>query len=91
MGAMVAVTTATYAQSGEQGIKDADQAVRQYFDSGANLMYAVCGLLGLIGAVKVFQKWNNGDQDTNKTAAAWFGSCIFLVVVVTILKSFFGI
>jgi hypothetical protein len=54
-------------------------------------MYAVGGILGLIGAVKVYQKWNGGDQDTSKVAAAWFGSCIFLVVVATIIKSFFGI
>jgi len=26
-----------------------------------------------------------------KVAAAWFGSCIFLVVVATVLKSFFGL
>ncbi|MNU07518.1 hypothetical protein D3C72_2531480 [compost metagenome] len=54
-------------------------------------MYGVGALLGLIGAVKVFQKWNAGDPDTSKVAASWFGSCIFLVVVATIIRSFFGI
>jgi hypothetical protein len=54
-------------------------------------MYAIGAIVGLIGAVKVYQKWNSGDQDTSKVAAAWFGSCIFLVVVATIIKSFFGI
>jgi len=41
--------------------------------------------------VKVYNKWNSGEGDTNKVAAAWFGSCIFLVVVATVLKSFFGV
>ncbi|MBX2924743.1 MAG: DUF4134 family protein [Chitinophagaceae bacterium] len=36
-------------------------------------------------------KWNSGDQDTGKVAAAWFGSCIFLVVVATVLRGFFGV
>ena len=78
------------AQDGNAGIQQANTQVRSYFDSGTTLMYAIGAILGLIGAVKVFQKWNAGDQDTSKVAAAWFGSCIFLVVVATIIKSFFG-
>lgn len=80
-----------YAQDGNAGIQEANTRVRSYFDSGTNLMYAVGAILGLIGAVKVYQKWNAGDQDTGKVAAAWFGSCVFLVVVTTVIRSFFGI
>lgn len=79
------------APDGSAGIKAADDAVRKYFGVGTSLMYAVGGVVGLIGAVKVYQKWNGGDQDTSKVAAAWFGSCIFLVVVSTVIKSFFGV
>ncbi len=79
------------AQDGIAGINEANTKVRSYFASGTNLMYAVGAILGLIGAVKVYQKWNAGDQDTGKVAAAWFGSCVFLVVVATVIKSFFGI
>src|SRR6476619_5782282 len=80
-----------YAQDGNAGIDEANTKVRSYFESGTNLMYAVGAILGLIGAVKVYQKWNAGDPDTGKVAAAWFGSCVFLVVVVTVIKSFFGV
>src|SRR5258705_2420334 len=79
------------AQDGNAGINEANTKVRSYFDSGTNLMYAVGALLGLIGAVKVYQKWNAGDPDTGKVAAAWFGSCVFLVIVATVIKSFFGV
>jgi hypothetical protein len=79
------------AQDGNAGITEASQKVRSYFNSGTNLMYAVGSILGLIGAIKVYQKWNAGDHDTGKVAAAWFGSCVFLVVVVTVIRSFFGI
>src|SRR5678809_779533 len=78
------------AQDGNEAIHPATDMVKSYFDSGTNLMYAVGALLGLIGGVKVYQKWNHGDHDTGKVAAAWFGSCIFLVVVATVIKSFFG-
>jgi len=83
-----------YSQStadGNNGINQATTMVNGYFAAGTNLMYAVGAILGLIGAVKVYQKWNHGDHDTGKVAAAWFGSCIFLVVVATVIKSFFGI
>lgn len=81
----------SYAQDGVAGINEANQKVRSYFDAGTELMYAVGAILGLIGAVKVYQKWNAGDPDTGKVAAAWFGSCVFLVVVATVIKSFFGV
>ncbi|REA56409.1 carbamoyl phosphate synthetase [Dyadobacter luteus] len=84
-------TVIARAQDGAAGIAEADTKVRSYFEPGTNLMYAIGAVLGLVGAVKVFQKWNAGDQDTSKVAAAWFGSCIFLVVVATVLQSFFGV
>ena len=85
------LSNAVNAQNGNEGIDQATDMVKSYFDSGANLMYAIGALLGLIGGVKVYQKWNHGDHDTGKVAAAWFGSCIFLVVVATVIKSFFGL
>jgi Domain of unknown function (DUF4134) len=88
---LLLLSIAVLAQDGNAGIMEANQKVRSYFESGTQLMYAVGALVGLIGAVKVYQKWNAGDQDTSKVAAAWFGSCIFLVVVATIIKSFFGV
>lgn len=80
-----------FAQDGNVGIQEATNKVKGYFDTGCDLMYAIGAVVGIIGAIKVFNKWNAGEPDTNKVAAAWFGSCIFLVVVATVLKSFFGI
>src|SRR4051794_13535227 len=58
------------AQDGNAGISQATTQVRSYFDTGTQLMYAIGAVLGLVGAVKVFQKWNGGDPDTGKVAAA---------------------
>ena len=85
------VLNSVMAQDGNAGINEANTKVRSYFASGTNLMYAVGAILGLIGAVKVYQKWNSGDHDTGKVAAAWFGSCVFLVIVATVIRSFFGV
>ncbi len=53
------------------------------------LIYAIGAVVGLIGGVKVYGKFSSGDPDTSKTAASWFGACIFLIVAATILRSFF--
>ena len=88
---LLLINFCAFAQDGNAGINAANTQVRSYFAAGTNLMYAVGAIVGLIGAVKVYQKWNSGDQDTGKVAAAWFGSCVFLVIVATVIKSFFGV
>lgn len=88
---LFAISLDLYAQDGNAGINQANTQVRSYFAAGTNLMYAVGAIVGLIGAIKVYQKWNSGDHDTGKVAAAWFGSCVFLVVVATVIRSFFGV
>jgi hypothetical protein len=82
-------TLPTWAQDGVAGINKVTSQIQGYFSAGAKLMYAIGAVLGIVGAVKVYNKWNAGEPDTNKMAAAWFGSLIFLVVVVAIIESFF--
>ncbi|WPU94799.1 DUF4134 domain-containing protein [Mucilaginibacter sabulilitoris] len=87
----LAYQQAAFAQDGNAGINQATSQVKSYFDTGTNLMYAIGAIIGLVGAIKVYKKWNDGEHDTGKVASSWFGSCIFLVVVATVLKSFFGV
>ena len=64
-------------------------AIGAYAQGGTKLIYAVGAVVGLIGGIKVYNKFSSGDPDTSKTAASWFGACIFLIVAATILRSFF--
>lgn len=77
------------AGNGLAGINEATTLVTGYFDPGTKLIYAIGAVVGLIGGIKVYSKWSSGDPDTSKTAASWFGACIFLIVAATILRSFF--
>ena len=72
--------------NGIGGITEATNMVTSYFDPGTKLIYAIGAV---IGGVKVYSKFSSGDPDTSKTAASWFGACIFLIVAATILRSFF--
>lgn len=88
--ALIAAASSVLAQgNGTAGITEATQMVTSYFDPATKLIYAIGAVVGLIGGVKVYQKFSSGDPDTSKTAASWFGACIFLIVAATILRSFF--
>ena len=87
---LTATAIGAYAQgNGIAGINAATKMVTSYFDPGTKLIYAVGAVVGLIGGIKVYNKFSSGDPDTSKTAASWFGACIFLIVAATILRSFF--
>ena len=87
---LTATAIGAYAQgNGIAGINEATKIVTSYFDPGTKLIYAVVAVVGLIGGIKVYNKFSSGDPDTSKTAASWFGACIFLIVAATILRSFF--
>lgn len=85
----MAVTGAFAQGNGTAGINEATQMVTSYFEPATQLIYAIGAVVGLIGGVKVYNKFSSGDPDTSKTAASWFGACIFLIVAATILRSFF--
>ena len=87
---LTATAIGAYAQgNGIAGINEATKMVTSYFDPGTKLIYAVGAVVGLIGGIKVYNKFSSGDPDTSKTAASWFGACVFLIVAATILRSFF--
>ena len=87
---MAITAVGAYAQgNGMAGINEATKMVTSYFDPGTKLIYAIGAVVGLIGGIKVYNKFSSGDPDTSKTAASWFGACIFLIVASTILRSFF--
>jgi len=81
-----------FAQDGKQGIDQANDLVRGYFTEGITLVYAISGVLALIGAIRVFKAFTEGQHDEAKRyAAGWFGGVLFVIIVVTVIKVFFGL
>jgi len=76
---------------GSLGIDAASSEIATYVDPVANFILIIGAVVGLIGGVRVFIKWNSGDQDTQKSIMGWFGSCLFLVTVGIVIKAFFGL
>ena len=92
---LTALLSLTYFQSlfaqGALGIDAASSEIGTYIDPVANFILIVGAVVGLIGGVRVFIKWNSGDQDVQKSIMGWFGSCLFLVTVGIVIKAFFGV
>lgn len=60
---LFAAVNAIYAQgNGQAGITEATNLITSYFDPGTKLVYAIGAVCGLIGGVKVYNKFSSGDR-----------------------------
>ena len=58
---LTATAIGAYAQgNGIAGINEATKMVTSYFDPGTNHIYAVGAVVGLIGGIKVYNKFSSG-------------------------------
>ncbi|MDZ7606845.1 MAG: DUF4134 domain-containing protein [Cyclobacteriaceae bacterium] len=85
-----AATRLVFAQ-GALGIDAASSELVTYVDPVANMILILGAIVGLIGGIRVYIKWNSGDQDVQKSIMGWFGSCLFLILVGVVIKAFFGL
>jgi hypothetical protein len=59
------------------------------FDLVSKFMFAIAAICALVGAFIVYSKWNSGDQQSTKLAAAWFGSGLFLLAAGVFVRAIF--
>ena len=52
---------------------------------------AIAGVVAIVGAISVYIKMNNEEQDVKKSIMMIVGACIFLVAAAQALPLFFGI
>ena len=88
--AVTTVANQLYAQ-GAAGIDAASSELATYMDPIGNLIMVIGGIVGLVGAVRCYIKWQAGDQDVQKSIMGWMGACVFLVVSGVIVRGFFGV
>ena len=91
IGLLLTLSVAKLYAQGVQGITAAESSLIGYVDPVASLCLVIGAVVVLIGGVRVYIKWNSGDQDINKELIGWGGSCLFLVLVSVIIKAFFGV
>lgn len=90
--ALLLASNIVFAQSGGAGaITTATSDIEAYVEPVSNLVQMIGAVVGIVGGVRIYNKWNNGDQDVNKELIGWGGACIFLLLVPTVIQAFFGI
>ena len=84
-------TASAFAQNGVTGLNSATTSLKTYVVPVTNVTLVIGGIVGIVGAIRVYSKWNSGDQDINKELMGWGGSCVFLVVSAVVIKAFYGL
>lgn len=87
---MMCLSMTVFAQGGAAALTNAASEVKSYWEPVKLIIMAVGGVVGLIGGVRIYNKWSNGDQDINKEVVGWGGACLFLIIVPQFVSSFFG-
>ena len=66
---LLVFTVSTFAQNTEAGIKaitTSTDSLKKYVPVVTNLCYALAGIVAIIGAISVYIKMNNEEQDVKK-------------------------
>lgn len=84
----ICVSAPSFAQGGG-AITAAADSIKQYWGPLKNLIMMIGGIVGLIGGLRIYNKWTNGDQDINKEILGWGGACLFLILVPVFISAFF--
>ncbi len=99
MALMLAIgTTATFAQNaagdytaGTTALSEVTTQIAKYIPYVVKLVYAIAGVVAVVGAISVYIKMNNEEQDVKKSIMMIVGACLFLVAAAQALPLFFGV
>ena len=78
-------------EAGKNAISEASEQIAQYVPIATKLCYAIAGVVAIVGAISVYVKMNNEEQDVKKSIMMLVGACIFLIAAAQALPLFFGI
>ena len=84
---------ATFAVDGTAGTAAFDSVttdIKTYLPYVQDVCYAIAGIVAIGGAISVYIKMNNEEQDVKKSIMMIVGACIFLIAAAQALPLFFG-
>ena len=82
-------STSMYA-TGTTAVTSAANQIKGYWPAIEGLAKGIGGVVGIIGGIRIYNKWSNGDQDINKELLGWGGACLFLILAPTFIGAFFN-
>lgn len=95
---MLFMVTVVFAQNaagnysaGTSALGTVTTEIAKYVPVVVKLCYAVAGVVAVVGAISVYIKMNNEEQDVKKSIMMLVGACIFLIAAAQALPLFFGV
>jgi capsular polysaccharide biosynthesis protein len=84
--------SSVFAQDGiSTGINTATTTLKTYITPITSLAYVIAAIVGIIGAIRIYNKWQGGDRDINKEVMGYGGAAVFLLLAPTVVKAIFGV
>lgn len=77
--------------AGTKALGDVTAQIALYVPIVQKLCYAIAGVIAIVGAISVYFKMNNEEQDVKKSIMMIVGACIFLIAAAQALPAFFGV
>lgn len=77
--------------AGTDALTTVTEEIAKYVPIVVKLCYAIAGVVAVVGAISVYIKMNNEEQDVKKSIMMIVGACIFLVAAAQALPLFFGV
>ena len=91
VGVVMAQNSAGDYSAGTTALGTVTTEIAKYVPVAVKLCYAIAGVVAVVGAISVYIKMNNEEQDVKKSIMMLVGACIFLIAAAQALPLFFGI
>lgn len=91
VGVVMAQNSAGDYSAGTTALGTVTSEIAKYVPVAVKLCYAIAGVVAVVGAISVYIKMNNEEQDVKKSIMMLVGACIFLIAAAQALPLFFGI
>lgn len=88
------VTSLGFAQKSgglASGLSAATGELQSIVEPITTFLYVIAAIIGVFGAIRVYSKHQNGDQDTNKAMGQWGFAFVFLIAAGFIIKATFSV
>ena len=88
--AFAQTSTATYT-TGASALQDVSTGLTKWGPAIQKVIYAIAGIVALVGAISVYIKMNNEEQDVKKSIMMIVGAVVFLIAAATALPLMLGV
>lgn len=90
LGVFPAISMAQSGSQAKTALTQVTSELKGIFDTVSTLALVIAGIAAVVGAIMVFLKVQQGDNQAAKTIGGWFGAILFVSLAIGIvIKAFF--